>query len=154
MIPSFLQDFLVEELKTLFKDFKLKNALGELSSLNIYPQFLPVKKGKKDTEHFPYIVVILQDGEDPNETDSNTCNILLMAGIYDDDENYQGYKDLLNVLQKVYEHLMKHRLFEGKYQIEYPIKWRIHDEDTYPYFFGAIETNWIVGKIESIDTLI
>jgi hypothetical protein len=151
MIPTLLQDFLVEDLKTL--GFNGKNAEGNLVSFNVYPQYLPAKKGKKDADHFPYVTVIIEDGEDPNEVDPSTCRILLMFGVYDLDENYQGYKDILNVLQKTYEHLMETKIFAEKYSIEYPVNWRIHDEDTYPYFFGAIETNWTIAKTSIIDTL-
>ena len=31
MVATFLQDDLVEELKEIFKDFRLKNPMGELS---------------------------------------------------------------------------------------------------------------------------
>lgn len=151
MIPTLLQDFLVEELKQL--GFKGKNVEGNLVSFNVYPQYLPAKKGKKDSDHFPYITVIIEDGEDLNETEPHMCRILLMFGIYDLDENYQGYKDILNVLQKTYEYLIKTKIFEGLYSIEYPIRWKVHEEDTYPYFFGALETNWTIAKTSIVDTL-
>jgi len=151
MIPTLLQDFLVEEIKKL--DFKGKNVEGKLVSFNVYPQFLPAKKGIKDTAHFPYATVIVKEGEDPNEVDPYTCKIVLMFGVYDTDENYQGYKDILNVLQKTYDHLMRTKIFKNLYSIEYPIFWAIHEEDTFPYFFGALETNWTIAKTSIVDAL-
>lgn len=153
MIPSLLQDKLVEEISILFDGFKLKNAEGEKVSINVYPQFLPAKTGKKDKSHFPYILVIILDG-DIKETESNTCRVLFMAGTYDDDTNHQGYKDVLNVMQKIYNYLARNRIIDKKYELKYPIDWQLSDEDTYPYYFGAIETNWTVGKIKMIDNLI
>jgi hypothetical protein len=147
MIPSFLQDFLVKELKNLFESLNLKNAKGEDSSLNIYPQYLPAKKGQKDSDHFPFITVKIVDGEDPNETDANTCRIMLMVGVYDPSEDYQGYKDVLNLLQKMYQHLMNNKIFDKKYEVEYPIKFTLTDEDFQPYFFGALDTSWNIGKV-------
>lgn len=147
MIPSLLQDFLVKELKNLFVGFKLKNAKDDNSDINIYPQYLPAKKGQKDTDHFPFVTVKVIEGEDPNETDANTCRIMLMVGVYDMDENYQGYKDVLNMLQRMYTHLMSDRIFDDRYAVEYPIKFTLTDEDYQPYFFGALDTTWTIGKI-------
>lgn len=147
MIPSLLQDFLVKELKNLFIGFKLKNSKNEDSSLNIYPQYLPAKKGQKDSDHFPFITVKIVEGEDPNETDANTCRLMLMVGVYDINEDYQGYKDVLNILQKMYTHLVTNKVFDCKYEVEYPIKFTLTDEDYQPYFFGALDTSWIIGKV-------
>lgn len=153
MIPTQLQDFLVEELKRLFEGFHLKNLEGEQVPFNIYPQFLPAKKGKRDKDHFPYILVALQDGEDPSQMEPNTCHVIIMLGVYDNDESYQGYKDTLNALQKTYHHLMSNQIFENQFSINYPIKWRVNEEDVYPYFFGGLETTWDIGKVSIIDTL-
>lgn len=153
MIPSLLQDKLVEEINTLFSGFKLKNAEGEKVSINVYPQFLPAKTGQKDKNHFPYILVILLDG-DIKKTEANICRVLIMVGIYDDDTNHQGYKDVLNVMQKIYNYLARKRIIDKKYELKYPIDWKLSDEDTYPYYFGAIETNWTVGKVFMTDNLI
>ncbi|MFT5872814.1 MAG: hypothetical protein ACI8WT_001751 [Clostridium sp.] len=147
MIPSLLQDFLVKEFKKIFLGFKLKNVKNEDSELNIYPQYLPAKKSQKDSDHFPFVTVKIMEGEDPNEIDANTCRIMLMVGIYDINEDYQGYKDVLNILQKMYEHLMVNKLFDDRYEIEYPIKFTLTDEDYQPYFFGALDTSWIIGKV-------
>jgi hypothetical protein len=147
MIPSLLQDFLVEELKHLFVGFKLKNAKNQDSDLNIYPQYLPAKKSQKDIDHFPFITVKIMEGEDPSETDANTCRIMLMVGIYDINEDYQGYKDVLNILQNMHQHLTSNKVFDGRYEVEYPLKFTLTDEDYQPYFFGALDTTWTIGKV-------
>jgi hypothetical protein len=151
MIPVFLQDYLVEETKRLFGGFTLKNINGVVVPLNIYPQFLPARKGKKDADQYPFLVVQLIDGEDPNELDPNQCRVLFYCGVCDDDVNYQGYHDCLNVMQRLYEHLMSKRIFDHKYTVEYPIKWSVTEEDFYPYYYGGLETNWTVGKISRED---
>jgi hypothetical protein len=149
-----LQDFLVSEFKDLFADLYLKNAAGELSLLNIYPQYLPAKTGAKDTKHYPYIRVILTDGADTTETDPNSCKVLIEIGVNDNNPNYQGYRDLCNIIQKIYDHLMRTKIFQNKYEIEYPILWALSEEDLFPHFIGGLETNWTVGKITMDDPLI
>ena len=151
MIPTLLQDCLVDELKNLFSGFTLKNVKGEESPLNIYPQGLPAIKGQKDTKHYPFVVVKLQDGEDPDRDAPYTCRIMFFCGIYDDADNYQGHKDLLNVMQKIYAHIMRKRLFAGKYEAQYPITWALTEEDLYPQYYGAVESTWAVGKVTMQD---
>ena len=151
MIPSFLQDFLVKEVKNLFKGFTLKNANGEEAPLNVYPQYLPARKGQKDTAHYPFVVVKLLSGEDPSEEDPNSCRVLFYCGIFDDNENYQGHKDCMNVMQKIYDHLTRHWVFDKKYEVQYPISWTLTDEDFYPYYYGGLETTWTVGKVTRQD---
>jgi hypothetical protein len=151
MIPALLQDYLVEEVKTLFTGFTLKNVNGEEVAMNVYPQYLPARTGQKDTAYYPFIVVKLLGGDDPNETDPNQCRILFYCGVFDDAENYQGHKDCLTVMQKIYDHLMRNLVFGNKYEVEYPIKWALTDEDFYPYYYGGLETTWTVGKITRLD---
>lgn len=154
MIPVGLQDCLVEDFKTFFKGFYLKDVDGQPAEFKVYPQDLPAKIGKEDKDHFPYIVVALESGEDSGEEEPNQCVVTITVGIWDNDRNYQGYRDVLNVLQKLYDHLMRTRIFDGKYEIGYPIKWGLYEENRYPYFFGGLETHWTVGKITSADTFI
>lgn len=156
MIPVELQNFLVKETKNLFKGLKLKNTNGDLSPLNVYPQYLPYGTSQEAANPFPYIRVILVDGEDPNETESNQCRIIFLAGVYDDDPNNQGYWDVLSIVQKLYTHLMRNMVFKGKYEVVRPVRWKMVGEElenTWPYFFGALETTWNVGKISITDTI-
>jgi hypothetical protein len=151
MIPVMLQNFLITELKCLFDGYYLKNVLGQESPINIYGQYLPKKKSDKDTEQFPHIRVILLDGEENSELDPNLCRVLIMTGVWDHNQNYQGFQDVCNVLQRTYDHLMRTQLFDNRYKIEYPIKWSLTEEDYWPYFYGGLETNWSVGKITPAD---
>ncbi len=156
MIPVELQNFLVEETKALFEGLKLKDINGNLSPFNVYPQYLPYGTSQEATNPFPYVRIILVDGEDPSETEANQCRIIFLAGVFDDDPNNQGYWDALLIIQKLYTHFMRKMNFEGKYEIVRPVKWRMIGEElenTWPYFFGAIETTWNVGKISITDTI-
>jgi hypothetical protein len=151
MIPIFLQDFLVEELKMLFEGYKLKNVKDTESPLNIYPQFLPARKNQKDTDHYPYVVVKLVEGADPDELGANTCKVIFICGVYDKAEDYQGYRDSITIMQKLYTHLMRNRVFGNKYMVEYPIEWALGEDDRFPYFHTGLETTWTVGKISMED---
>lgn len=149
MIPLLLQDYLVnEELPTLFDGFTLKNVKGEQSPINIYPQYLPQKKRKDDTDHFPFITVILINGEEKDEQSMNLAHLLFMAGVYDENKDNQGYRDSVNLINKIYINFKRKRMLNNKYVLEFPIKWMTNDDVTYPYFYTAIETYWSVAKME------
>lgn len=146
-----LQDALVSELKELFSEFRLKNAKGEDVSLNIYPQHLPDKNGSKTSEYFPYILVVFDSCEEKEEDEARETKIVLVIGVVDIDDNYQGYKELMNVKEKIYQHLMTKRVLDNKYKITYPIKWELPEEDFSPFYFIGIETNWEIPKVSMPD---
>lgn len=154
MTPTILQDNLVADFKQELSGVLLKNEKGELVNLNIYPQNLPAKKGKNDINHFPYVVIRAMEGEDSAEDGDNTCKVGFIIGTYDDADNYQGYKEVMNLIEKIRHRLYTKRVYNNQFTLDYPFKWLIHDEDTYPYYFGGIETHWTIPKIFMDDELI
>ncbi|EJW19147.1 hypothetical protein M5X00_17500 [Paenibacillus alvei] len=146
--PYLLQDAIVRELQELFKDFELKGLDGDQAKLNIYPQFLPAKSSEDDLEHFPYIIVRILDGGTLSEEDAATCTIGLYIGIFDEDTNHQGYKDVLNILSRMEQHFLAKRIIDDRYVISLPFDWSVYDEDIYPYYFGGAQTKWSLPAIK------
>lgn len=146
--PFLLQDAIVCELQELFTDFELNGLDGKKAKLNIYPQFLPAKSSEDDLEHFPYIIVRVLDGGILSKEDSATCNIGLYVGIYDEDTNHQGYKDVLNVLSRIERHFLARRFIDGGYVLSLPFDWSVYDEDIYPYYFGGVQMRWSLPAIQ------
>jgi len=149
MIPTFLQDDIVEKLKNLFSEYRSFNV--EEVELNIYPQYLPAKLNQKDLTHYPFILVRLENGEDDGE--ENSTRITFMIGIYNDKDTYQGHKDVINILQKIYQFLATKR-YISNCEVKFPISWTFNDDDTYPFYFGGLDTNWICGKVIQDQNLI
>lgn len=147
--PYLLQKALVEEIKVLFADYETENAAGKLVPLNVYPQSLPEKTDEEDSAHFPYIVVRIIDGGTGSEEEAAACRMVIVAGIYDDNPDYQGNKTILNILQRIQTHLLAKRIIAGKFAIQYPYNWQIYDdEDLHPYYFGGAETNWTLPAVQ------
>jgi hypothetical protein len=160
MTPLALQEFLITEISTVLDGIKLKNQAGELSSVAVFSQYLPVDENGQTVEQAPYVRVILKFGKDPDEGGPYEWTVLFVAGTYDNSADCQGYRDAVNILQKIYDHLMRRRVFGRKYEIGYPVKWKLidgiwklTDESKYPYFRVGLETVWTVGKITVADTL-
>lgn len=147
MTPSLLQDALVAEIKAIFADKELKNAQNEPANLNVYPQFLPAKQSEDDADHFPYAIVRVLNGGTPDEENPSSCKVLIFFGLYDDDQNYQGYKDVMNMLRGLETHLFRKQVIDSRYRIEYPFDWSVYDEDTYPFYFGGAETTWTLPAV-------
>ena len=147
MISLMLQDFLVEdELPELFEGFTLKNVEGNQTPVNIYSQYLPITS--EDTDHFPFIKVILIDGKEENEDSADLVHLSFTAGVYDNSKNKQGYRDSVNIINRIYTDIKGKKILDKRYILEYPVKWIINNDDTYPYFYTTIETYWSVAKME------
>ncbi|WP_438770047.1 hypothetical protein [Brevibacillus sp. JB24b] len=145
--PFLLQDALVNEIKALFSIMSFKNVKGEETELNVFAQYLPAKQTDEDGEYFPYAVVRILDGGTPSQTEAATCNVLIYFGLYDESEDFQGHKDLMNVLQKLETYFFEKRIIDGSYMIGYPYDWSLPDEPTFPYYFGGAQTVWTLPAI-------
>lgn len=146
MIPVFLQDALVEELKELFKGYKLTNSKKDLSDIHVFPQNLPFRKKEEDSVPFPYILVCLEEGE-ISDYENYNVKLHLIIGIHDSNPNAQGDRDVINMITRIYQHLFGKKIIADKYEIMHPFVWVLQDEDTHPKYIGGIETNWKLKTI-------
>ena len=96
----FLQKALVDEVKDILKGYTTLNN-GEPVKFNVYPQNLPAKKGRNDEDHFPYVLVCLDEEVIQDENDDNICSIYFLVGLNDKNENRQGHFDVANVLNLI-----------------------------------------------------
>jgi len=146
-----LQNDLIEELKVMFTGFKLKSPTIDTSGNttftepNIFGQSLPIRENDEAEDPYPYIIVRLDSG-DMKEGSAHLVKTRLMIGTFDDNADTNGHKDILNVIQKIYERFAKNPVLMSKYVMrddeETPFTWVLQDDDTYPYYFGAIEMVW------------
>ena len=58
-----LQQSLMEEVEKELEGYTSTNNAGEYMHFHVYPQSLPAKKGKNDDEHFPYVLVCVDEEE-------------------------------------------------------------------------------------------
>lgn len=156
MIPTQLQDALVNELSILFKDFKLKSpSKNEMTGWTIFPQDLPFTYKYEDDEKnepFPYMIVKLDSGN-ADDGEAHKVKVLILIGIFDDNENKQGYRDVINVIDKIYIRFGKDRVLDHQYVAEWPFRWQLYEDDTYPYYFGGIEMNFDIPAVIREDDL-
>ena len=140
-----LQKALVEEVKEELQGYLTLNN-NEYVEFNVYPQNLPAKKGKDDKDHFPYVLVCLDEETISGEEENNIVAIYFLVGIQDDNPNKQGHFDVANVLNKLEARFLKNRLVAGMFRIQFPITKKFQEEDTWPKFIGGMTTLWNVHK--------
>lgn len=157
MIATFLQDDLAADLADIFKHFRLKNPQGETVGLNIFKQSLPIPTAKDipdtvtdeeleegiynaeaEEDPYPYIIVRVEQGTIDKIDQEQAVIVNLIIGVIDRDYNNQGHKDVLNIIQKVYERFAKNAILAAKYECVMPITWALQDEESFPYFFGGM----------------
>lgn len=147
-----LQKALVEEVKEELKNYTSVNNDGEYMKFNVYPQNLPAKKGKNDDEHFPYVLVCLDEEQINGEDDDLICSIYFLVGINDKNPNKQGHFDIANVLNRLSKRFLEKRLVNNRYRIAFPLTKKFQEEDTYPKFIGGMSTLWTLEKPEIEET--
>lgn len=153
-LDIYLQDAVADEIKIALNGYKLINANNELANIHVYTQYLPVKKTKNDTEHFPYVLVCFDESEITDEDSKNTVLLYFLIGIQDDNPNKQGFRDVLCIANKIYQHLFRKRTIQERYRMQVPFKIKLQEEDTHPYYIGGIETRWELPAMEEEDDLI
>ena len=155
----FLQKTLVEVVKEELKGYVTLNN-GEMVEFNVYPQNLPAKQGKNDKDHFPYVLVCLDEETIAGEDSAGMAVVSLpswerglkLVGIQDQNPNRQGHFDVANVLNKLQDRFLKDRLIDQRYRIQFPITKKFQEEDTWPKFIGGMSTLWDVSKMEMRET--
>lgn len=133
MTPLFLMDALEESLTPVLANVGL--LCGK--PFRIFRQNLPPRKVKGDVSEFPYCKIELGDGGD--EESGSVQDVVLVFGVRDEDPGYQGYRDILNGIETVREHFLKHPELGGSFEAKLPIRWTLSaDTATYPAYFGAL----------------
>lgn len=152
MTPLDLQDELVVELKRLFSDYLYKNPAGERVPINVYKQNIPVNETDDETDPIPYIIVRLNNGRDDGKKDSfNTVKLVVIIATFDDALDSQGYRDVLNIIQKIYQRFQTNPNLNGKAAYSGEFNWVLQDDNYYPYAFGACSLEFCIAAIRRED---
>lgn len=143
-----LQKALVDEVKAELEGYTSVNNAGEYLHFHIYPQNLPAKKGKNDNEHFPYVLVCLDEEQINGEVSDNLCSVYFLVGVIDKNHNNQGHFDVANVMNRLERRFLSKRLVDSRYRIAFPLSKKFQEEDTWPKFIGGMSTLWTVEATE------
>lgn len=169
MVALELQRDLVKEIRKITDGMRFKSPKGEDISLNVFEQNLPMREIKKSglpdeeldeddeelQEQFPYMIVRLDSGKSESPEKAHMIKTILIAGIFDNSLKADGYKNVLNIFEKIRERFRKNPVLNARYIAGNEMAWALQDDDesTFPYFFGAMYMEWITAEFRREDEL-
>lgn len=154
MTVNELQDELIKEIERIAEDMETYNRNGNRADLKGYqqsiPMFLPADYEETEGTLFPYFTVVISSVtyNNPDADGENTAHIMIVFGIYDDDEKMRGYFTLSAVMQRVIMRFMENQTM-GPFYCDKRMTMEFQEDDTAPQFFGGIEMIWYLPKIET-----
>ncbi len=146
MIPLNLQSALRNRIEEVLSGTRLSSQEGVNKEIQVFAQHIPrkAKSASRNTEetNYPCVIVYLDEGED------GLVKVLFVVAVHDASSNNQGYRDVLNIIDKIYIDLKRSPQVEETFELNSEsLKWFYNDQDNYPYYFGWIETTFEVPSI-------
>lgn len=141
-----MQRALCEEMENLFADEKYSGQESR-KHLRLFQQKIPIPTDDdEDTdtnESFPpYILVMLDGGTIPNKDSPQIVSTTLVICCYDTETEREGYQDVINITERIIQHFSAKPFFGGAFTVlcetGKEITWAIQEDDTAPYYYGAV----------------
>lgn len=148
MIPVNLMDALAERLQVVLKEYSAGDPQAEVpdsiilgkNSLKIHPGQVPVPEDAGEIESFVYVIVKKID----DKKDGSTAKVEIGVSIYDEDET--AWRNLYNIVEHIRQDLLKHRILNKKFMLQWPVETEFAEEQPYPQWFGAVTANYSIGQ--------
>ena len=144
-----LQDDLIAELESVLKDIVTTNANDEqVSGLKGYAHALPiVQSDDEDPEmYFPYFIVRFDNGRTRDDDDCWHVAVDVVLGVHDM-ATHGGHEHILTCIQRIVDRFAWDPQLNKKYRADQDIQWAVGEDDTYPYYFGAVAITFSTPKI-------
>lgn len=169
-----LIDALVAFLKKIFADYQLPAKSGLLQNVQVFAQYMPQPEAvevstddEDETEetdtteplgytatdiesNFPCVIVKFEECtiKEEGSIDAVRINVSFLVGTYDESADCQGYRDVLNIIDKIEQEILElpARVLAQRYRLEMPLKDYLSPEQPYPIYLGVIETVWETGR--------
>ncbi len=140
MTPVMLIDELKVFIEEIVKNYWLETKNDTSKAPQVITGYLPPKKSTPDPD-YPFVIVRLSKGKD--QQGSGGAVVRIIIGTYSEDSQ-NGWRDVANIIDRIWNELMKKQVIGKKFKIEYPLDWDIPEEQPYPYWIGVMDTNWTV----------
>jgi len=154
MTARYLQDILIDKIGEILKDMLFTRSDGaDVAGAQGYKQSLPVFLSDEDDMDtvFPYYIVRMQNGKLTGDDGPWTITVAVVFGIYDSDEETNGHEAILGMIQRVIDYFYTYPLL-GNFRAQADgMEWQLQDEDTFPYYFGAVSLKFDAPIPERID---
>lgn len=113
----------------------------------LFDGYLPPKFYKGNTApDFPHIIVRPSNGSDDDE--SATEQVKFLIGAFSEEPD--GYRWLMNTLERIRLDLQSRPLLAKKYRMARPLQWQLFDDQPYPYWVMEVRTTWEIQLPQDI----
>ncbi len=118
-----------------------------------YEQRLPeITDDEEDqSQFFPYFIVRIEEGNTPTDDEPWLVGTTVLFGICDYDKETNGHRTILEMITKITNRFLERPLLDSKFRANQNVSFALQDEDTYPFYFGAIDIKFYVPKIGRSD---
>ena len=144
-----LQDDLIAEVEDVLKDIVTTNANDEqVSGLKRYAHALPIVQSDDETPemYFPYFIVRFDNGRTRDDDDCWHVATDIVLGVHDM-SLHGGHEHILTAIQRIVDRFAYDPQLNKRYRADQDIQWAVGEDDTYPYYFGAVAVAFSVPKI-------
>ena len=144
-----LQDDLIAEIEALLKDVRTKNTDGEeIIGIKGYPHMLPILQSDEDdpAQYFPYFIVRYDGGQTEDDDDCWHVSTNIILGVHET-ATENGHEHILVMIQRIVDRFAWDPQFAKKYRVDQKIQWAVQEDDTYPFYFGAVALTISAPKI-------
>ena len=160
-----MQDALAADLKELFAGQVFPSSAGDTRPISVYVQDLPIIEGNDEGEPRadeipePYIIVRTSEGKVQNPDSAQEISVILIICTYDANPNRQGHRAVLHIIHEILARYSRNPLVRiksgsggisgGPWSFLYPAEWATQQDDTHPYYFGAMSLKFEAPAVRS-----
>lgn len=157
-----LQDALVSEVEDILSDVQSNNTDDEtVAGITGYAHRLPLTQSAEDdpAQYFPYFIVRIDNGKTADDDDCWHVAVNILLGVYESDISSPsegnahitivpaGHEQILIMIQRIVNRFVNDPGLARMYRADQDIDWAVGDDDTYPFYFGAVGITFSVPKL-------
>ena len=142
-----LQDELLSEVGVILKDMVSKTADDNKAvGFHGYAHELPILKSDEDDEEklFPFYIIRIAEGTTQDDDDRWHVAADIILGVHETEGG--GHEHILTAIQRIVDRFAGTPEM-GAFRADQDMKWQAGEEDTFPYYYGAVSITFSVPKI-------
>ncbi len=141
-----LEDALLKEVGVILKDMQSLTADDNKSvGFHGYLHELPIMKSDEDDEEklFPFYIIRIAEGTTADDNDCWHVSADIILGVHEMESG--GHQHILTAIQRIVDRFASVPAL-GAFRADQNMTWQAGDEDTYPYYYGAVSITFSVPK--------
>lgn len=131
-----------EYLEVVLADYSTTQKAG-VRPVAVYAGYPPLRLQAAEKESYVYVLAL--EWTDKADHTFSQAKIEIGFSIYDDDTEH-GVLSLYNLMEHVWQALLKKRTLNGRNRLELPLKGELCDAQTFPQWQGRIEAMYTIGQ--------